>query len=332
MSGRWSTLVAGALVVAVSMAACGADSPRTGGTGRAGEMGAEPAESVVTASRRPDSAALGAVGGETDEAVARSPGPAAVREGAALAGIEAPAATPRPRTPASEGARSGRVTEPDSSAGAGRASGVEEPAAVASDTRAAASDTTAAILRATAERYAGVMSLRADFVQVLNNTLLGQTTRSRGTMYQKEPGYFLMRFSEPAGDEIVSDGEYFWLYFPSTDAKQVIRTPRGSQGLDLRAQFIGDPVERFDAIYDGRAEVNGRSVDVLTLVPRVTSGYDRMKVWVDRGDHLIRRFELTESNGIVRHFDLTDLVVNPSLPDGLFRFTPPAGAQVIERG
>ena len=55
-------------------------------------------------------------------------------------------------------------------------------------------------------------------------------------------------------------------------------------------------------------------------------------VWIDAEDHLVRRFELTEDNGNVRRFDLSDVQINPTLRDDLFRFTPPPGAQVIHRG
>jgi outer membrane lipoprotein carrier protein len=196
----------------------------------------------------------------------------------------------------------------------------------------AAQEEVEAILRATARRYEGVRSLQADFQQRLTNTLLGRTTESSGTLYQRQPDRFLMRFSEPAGDVIVSDGEFFWLYYPSVDPKQVIRSERGAGGLDLRSQFVGDPVRRFEATSHGTERVRGRDTHVLTLTPREPMGYRRLKVWIDADDHLVRRFELTEVNGNVRRFELTDLRVNPTLEDALFRFEPPAGAVVVTRG
>lgn len=192
-------------------------------------------------------------------------------------------------------------------------------------------DPTDEILRATARRYEGVRSLQADFEQQLTNTILGRTTNSAGTLYQRQPDRFLMRFSDPAGDVVVSDGEFFWLYYPSVDPKQVIRSARGAGGLDLRSQFVGDPVRRFEATSHGRETVRGRETHVLTLVPREPAGYRRLKAWIDTDDHLVRRFELTEDNGNVRRFDLTDLRINPTLPDALFEFDPPAGAVIVTR-
>ncbi len=313
MNARWSApswvaVLAAALVVGAG--ACGAEAPESGAN-RAGARSAD---------RAGDDAAAMAVSPAPPSATS-PPAPAERLAASSPAEATETAAAPEASSPSERAAASPQSGPSPAGPSPAGTSPAEPPA-----------DSTAAILRATASRYERVTSMQSDFVQVLENTLLGQTTRSRGTMYQKEPGYFLMRFSEPEGDRIVSDGRYFWLYFPSTDPKQVIRTPRGTQGLDLRSQFMGDPVQRFAATYEGRAQVDGRSADVVTLVPRAESGYQRLKVWIDRGDHLVRRFELTEGNGVVRHFDLSGLVINPSLPDRLFQFSPPAGAQVIERG
>jgi outer membrane lipoprotein carrier protein len=247
--------------------------------------------------------------------------------------MPAPDDDPSPDTREGTGADSGApptpptATSPDASSPPSPAA--SPPAASPSTGQQAVS--TDAILRATSRRYEQVRSMQAEFEQQMHNPLLGQTTRSSGTLYQRQPDRFLMQFSDPEGDVIVSDGQYFWLYYPSVDARQVIRTPRGPQGLDLHAQFIGDPVNRFQATSHGRESVRGRDAHVLTLVPREPLGYRTLKVWIDADDHLVRRFELTEENGNVRQFELRNVVVNPSLPDRLFQFTPPAGAQVITR-
>jgi len=192
-----------------------------------------------------------------------------------------------------------------------------------------------ALLDQAASKYQDVHSMRAEFTQELDNPLLGTQTKSRGMLFQREPDGFLMRFREPAGDVIVSDGEYFWLYYPSVDRKQVIRSPVNAAarpGVDLQAQFIGDPEQRFNAKYDGTDTVDGRKADVLTLLPRTDAGYRSMKVWIDAQDHLVRRFIITDTQGLVRHIELHDIVVNLTLPDSLFRFTPPPGARIIDRG
>lgn len=298
-------LLAGALVIA----ACSGD--------EAADAPARDVPGAVAVGSTPVDSADPAIAGEAGD-TANVPRPAA--EDAAG---EAPAPDGGVTTPAPAGAGDPAAERPAPSEAADAPSGA--------GATAESQETVEGVLRATAGRYEDVRALQADFRQQLTNTLLGRTTRSAGTLFQRQPDRFLMRFSDPAGDVIVSDGEYFWLYYPSADAKQVIRSTRGAGGLDLRSQFVGDPVRRFEATSHGRETVRGRETHVITLVPREPVGYRRLKVWIDAGDHLVRRFELTEENGNVRLFDLTDLRVNPDLPDDLFRFDPPAGAVVVTR-
>jgi outer membrane lipoprotein carrier protein len=184
-----------------------------------------------------------------------------------------------------------------------------------------------------AERaYDGVRSLRAEFIQDLTVPLLGSSQRSRGQIFHRKPDRFLMRFSDPAGDVVVADGSHVWLYYPSTDPKQVIRTSIGQAGrLDLQREFLSNPTERFEATLDGRESVDGRPARALTLVPRGPSPYRRVRIWVDDRDGLVRRFEITESNDNVRRVELRGLEANATLADDLFTFTPPAGTEVFDQ-
>lgn len=197
-----------------------------------------------------------------------------------------------------------------------------------------ASDEALQILRRTADRYQRMQSMRAEFVQTLENPLLASRTSSRGTLYQRRPDRIKLDFSDPEGDVIVSDGSHFWIYYPSVDAKQVVRAPAGNGGgaVDLQAQFVGDPAQRFAVDYQGAQELGGRRTHVMTLVPRSDPAYKRMKVWIDAQDHLIRRFQITENNENIRTFELSGLRVDPQLSDAIFRFTPPPQAQVVDRG
>ena len=267
-------------------------------------------------------------------------------EGAAEPGrVEAPPA-PAPATASAGGAAGNEEAGADAALGgtAGADARAEEQAQEAAEmtpatdtggARDATQPDAVTILRRASAAYAKVNTMTAEFTQRLQNRLLRTDARSRGRLYQRHPDRFLMRFEEPAGDVIVSDGRYFWVYYPSVDSLQVMRAPagaQGSRGVDLRSQFIGDPIERFDATLDGREAVGGRDAHVLTLVPKQPQGYQRLRIWVDDRDHLVRRFEITEENGNVRLIELHGLEINRPLDEELFRFTPPPNARIVERG
>jgi outer membrane lipoprotein carrier protein len=198
-----------------------------------------------------------------------------------------------------------------------------------------ASDTSDAGTRALARAsgaYETLDALRADFTMELNNPLLRRTTTSRGRLAQRAPDRILLRFTEPDGDVIVGDGTYFWVFYPSVSPDQVTRAPAaqaGSGGVDLRAQFVGEPAERFDWTLEGTENVAGRPAHVLTLVPKEPAGYRSLRVWIDDEDGLVRRFRIEEHNGSMRTFELSSVEKNPTLPDSLFRFEPPEGVRIV---
>jgi outer membrane lipoprotein carrier protein len=194
------------------------------------------------------------------------------------------------------------------------------------------SDDAVELLRRVEQTATGIRTLEADFVQTLNVPLLNQRQQSAGKLYQKRPDRFLMRFTQPAGDIMVADGRHFWIYYPSSDRTQVIRTSIGEGGaVDLQRQFVGDAVRRFVPTLNGRETVDGHSTRMLTLVPRGESPYRILKLWVDEEGYLVRRFEMTEENGSTRRVEMRNLRVNGPLADDLFSFTPPSGTQVFDQ-
>lgn len=184
-----------------------------------------------------------------------------------------------------------------------------------------------------AERaYDAVRTMRASFTQELTVPLLNSTHNSRGDLYHRKPDRFAMRFSDPAGDLVVADGTFLWAYYPSTDPGQVLRASSGETGrLDLQREFLSNPTERFDATLEGTETIAGRPAHRLRLVPRSPAGYSSVRIWIDTRDSLARRFEVVESNENIRRVELHDLRVNVDLPEGVFNFTPPQGAQVFDQ-
>jgi outer membrane lipoprotein carrier protein len=301
-----------AVILALAIGACGGAEPAPEDSRTPPQVGAVPgdatADGIVSDGVPADGAVTdGAVPGGTDPDAPVSSGP------------QAPPAAPRP-------APGGAGVQP--STGSAPAMGGTEQA------RQSADDGAAILMRASAA-YENVRSLQADFVMNFENPLLRQRITSRGTIYQRQPDRIALRFTEPDGDMIVGDGQYFWVYYPSNNPQQVMRSSAaaaGETGVNLQAQFVGNPVARFNHTLEGAEDVGGRSARVLMLVPRQRAEYRSLRVWIDDRDSLARRFEITEHNGSVRRFDLQNLRVNPTIPDAVFRFSPPAGTNVVPIG
>jgi outer membrane lipoprotein carrier protein len=182
-------------------------------------------------------------------------------------------------------------------------------------------------------RYRGIQALCADFRQVIDVRLLGEIKHSHGRMCQQPPNLFLMDFTEPEGDLVVADGESLWIYYPSTDPKQVFRAELagGSAGLDFHREFLSEPGKRYTAVHEGSEMVDGLALEKIAVQPTSPASYERAWVWIDDATGLIHRVVLEEENGSVRRIDLSAIEVDPSLDPDLFAFTPPAGAAILQR-
>lgn len=190
------------------------------------------------------------------------------------------------------------------------------------------------LLRQAEAVYGSLSSLQATFEQTVEVPLLDKSRWGTGAWYQKGPGRFLMLFSDPAGDVIVSDGSWVWFYHPSTHPRQVIRsnidaTPAGSGIADLQGRIFSDARAKYDAEYGGYELVDGHPTHQVILVPLGASPYDRVRVWIDATTYLVRRFEIAERNETLRDIRLRDLRPNVPVADSLFRFEPPADADVF---
>lgn len=213
-------------------------------------------------------------------------------------------------------------------AGSAAQAGTKAPAA------APASDpASVALLERAAKAYQGARTLRANFTQELVNPRTRTNLVSRGEFFQKGAQLFAFRFSEPAEDRIVSDGQVLWIYSPSTARGQVFKMPRAAgAGLDLASSVLNEPARRYTVTAVGDSTLEGRAVRAVLLVPRAGGApFMRATLWLDGESALVRRAAFTEASGLVRTVTFSGIRTGTTLPRDAFRFTPPAGVRVIDQ-
>jgi outer membrane lipoprotein carrier protein len=191
------------------------------------------------------------------------------------------------------------------------------------------------IVRKAGAVYRGLTSLQADFVQVIKDPVLGDTLTSRGKLYQAGDNAFAMRFSDPPNEAIVIDGQYVWVYTPSTTPGQVIRMRMETDpvyGVNLLARILDRPAERYTNTWVRTDSVGGRRVEVVSIVPRGANvNFTRAILWLDREDWLPRRIELEESPGVWRVLTLVRVRPNAPIDRQLFVFTRPPGVRIVDQ-
>jgi len=205
--------------------------------------------------------------------------------------------------------------------------------AVAPAARAQTVDPDAIVGRAS-RIYRNLNSLKADFVQTIQDRVQGDTLVSRGVVIQARNNLFAMRFSEPAGEAIVVDGKYVWTYTPSTAPNQVYRNPLPTDpiyGVNLLGALLDRPRERYRSRYLSRETVDGRAADVVELIPVSEDvGFRKAVLWLDVDDGLPRKIDLDEGPGLRRSLSFSRLQPNAPFNKKTFEFDVPSGVRIVE--
>jgi outer membrane lipoprotein carrier protein len=184
--------------------------------------------------------------------------------------------------------------------------------------------------------WRNVRTLRAMFQQTVTNPITGSELNSRGELQQQKPSKLAITFTDPAGDRIISDGQYVWVYLQSATPGQVVRmrvTDVGAANTDLIGQFLNTPRSGYDATDAGADRVGDRDARAIVLVAKQGERlpFLRAKVWIDAKDALIRQFEAVDANGISRKVRILTMSPNAAVDASAFKFEVPAGVRIIER-
>ncbi|HYC50768.1 MAG TPA: outer membrane lipoprotein carrier protein LolA [Gemmatimonadaceae bacterium] len=210
------------------------------------------------------------------------------------------------------------------------------PIAAAPAPQVGTQETVEATIKRAIAAWSKVKTLRATFEQTLTNPITGSAMVSTGTLEQRKPNQLAITFQDPAGDRIVGDGTFVWVYLQSATPGQVIKlsnTDAGAASTDLIGQFLNTPRSKYDATDAGTEKVASRNARAVVLLakPGQALPFVRAKVWVDAADGLIRQFEATDPNGITRKVRLLTMQPNASVSAKAFVFMVPDGVRVVER-
>jgi outer membrane lipoprotein carrier protein len=140
----------------------------------------------------------------------------------------------------------------------------------------------------------------------------------------------MMRWSytKPEAKIFVFDGNRSWFYLPAE--KQVtVTTLDEAHRRELPFLLIGDPAAR-DRNFVVRETSRGGNV-IATLQPRAASAMIRnVTITIVPATHAIQRVAYSDRDGNETTFDFSGFTRRTVTPD-LFRFTPPAGVEVVQQ-
>ncbi|MCK6391865.1 MAG: outer membrane lipoprotein chaperone LolA [Azonexus sp.] len=168
-------------------------------------------------------------------------------------------------------------------------------------------------------------TFKADFEQTVVGRNGRKPQQSSGTVAISRPGKLRWEILKPYPQLVVGDGEKLWIHDP--DLQQVtVRKAGQAIGSSPAALLAGsNELEKNFTLSEAPASDGLNWVDALPK--RADSGFEKLRVGMVGNE--LRAMELLDSFGQTTRIQFLHGERNPALNPGLFRFTPPAGADVV---
>jgi outer membrane lipoprotein carrier protein len=183
----------------------------------------------------------------------------------------------------------------------------------------------AASLERFSEFIAGTTTAQGQFEQKIFDSNHKLLQESRGVLAFSRPGKFRWTYLKPYAQLIVGDGSKVWIY--DEDLKQVtVKKLDQALGSTPAALLAGNNEAMRAFTLSDKGSKDG--VDWLEALPRdKESNFARIRMGF--GTAGLQVMELVDSFGQTTVLRFRSLERNPKLSPGLFRFSPPKGADVI---
>ena len=168
-------------------------------------------------------------------------------------------------------------------------------------------------------------TIKAAFVQTLNNADGELIEKSEGIMAVERPGMFRLEYQNPYEQLYVADGKNIWFY--DRDLEQVTVRPQ-SDSLGSTPAMLLSTVEPLETNFEVRELGEHEGFFWLELNPRdADSNFDFVKLAMD--GEILRAMEMVDGFGQTTRLYFEPMSRNPQLDADVFRFVPPAGVDVI---
>ncbi len=171
----------------------------------------------------------------------------------------------------------------------------------------------------------GARTGKATFRQVVKAQSGRVPQTSYGTFAFARPGKFRWSYDKPYSQLLVGDGDKLWIY--DRDLNQVIikKLDRALGATPASLLAGSNAFEQNFVLTAGGADDGMDYVEAKPKSP--DTGFDHVRIGFK--DNLPRSMELHDSFGQVTELTFDTFERNPAIDPALFRFSPPAGADVI---
>lgn len=168
-------------------------------------------------------------------------------------------------------------------------------------------------------------TLRADFSQAVIAKSGRKPQQSSGIVAISRPGKLRWEIQKPYPQLVVGDGEKVWIHDPELQQVTVRKAGQAIGGSPAALLSGSNELERnFTLKEAGESE----GMAWVEATPKANdSGFERVRLGFAGND--LKAMELLDSFGQTTLIRFSRVERNPALPASTFKFTPPAGADVV---
>jgi outer membrane lipoprotein carrier protein len=147
-----------------------------------------------------------------------------------------------------------------------------------------------------------------------------------GTFVFARPGKFRWTYEKPHKQLLVADGTKLWIHDPDLNQVTVKRMDRAISSTPAALLAGRDDITQLFTLRDGGSSGGLNWVDAEPK--EKDTGFERVRLGLQ--GKTLAAMELHDQLGGRTMLRFTDLKANAAVPADAFRFTPPAGADVME--
>jgi outer membrane lipoprotein carrier protein len=168
-------------------------------------------------------------------------------------------------------------------------------------------------------------TLKAEFAQVVIAKNGRKPQQSSGLVSISRPGKLRWEILKPYPQLVVGDGEKIWIYDQELQQVTVRKAGQAISGSPAALLAGNNDLEKNFTLKDvGEAE----GMNWVEATPKAgDSGFEKVRLGFAGAN--LKAMELQDSFGQTTHVSFSKLERNPALPGTNFKFTPPAGVDVV---
>ena len=182
----------------------------------------------------------------------------------------------------------------------------------------------APLLKGIEQRYNNSNTLEVGFTETY--TARGRKRTERGILMLRKPGKMRWQYSD--GKLFVSDGNFIFSYFPE---EKRVEKMRFKETDDMRAPlaFLLGKLDFQRDFREFRASREGPDASIIATPRSGKLPYSEV-AFLAAPDFTIRRLTIRNQDNTTLEFQLDGEKRNPPVADSQFRFTPPAGVELVD--